>query len=190
MTEVKILIEGWTNAESLQNLEEENDACTTSLIRDEGIVAIVDPGIMDSKQTLIDSLKAEGLEIKDITHIFLTHSHIDHYRNVGMFDEQVPVLEYWGIWTGNKVKDWTQQFSKNIKIIKTPGHSYDGLTFLVDTKQGKVAVVGDVFWKEGQPADDPYAINMDQLIETRLKVIEISDFIIPGHGNIYKVKKD
>lgn len=190
MAEVKVLIEGWTNADSLaKGMDEENDACTTSLIRDGEIIGVVDPGIMDDKRTLIDALKKENLELEDVTHIFLTHSHIDHYRNVGMFPAKTPVVEYWGIWSGNKVNDWKEQFSENIIIIKTPGHSYDGLTFLVQTGKGKVAICGDVWWKENPTEVDEYAIDLVALEKSRQKVLSLADYIIPGHANIYKVKK-
>jgi glyoxylase-like metal-dependent hydrolase (beta-lactamase superfamily II) len=189
MTEVKILIKGWTNSDSLKNGEEENDACTTSLIVDGQIIAIVDPGVAADQQVFEKALEKEGLGLKDITHVFLTHSHIDHFRNVGIFEANVPVVEYWGKWTGSKVEDRENDFSENIKIIETPGHNRDSLTFIVNTGKGKVAICGDVFWKEGKPANDPYADNPELLAKSRQKILEIADFVIPGHGNIYKVKK-
>ncbi len=189
MARVKVLIEGWTNADSLQKGEEENSACTTSLVRDGKIIAVVDPGVMDNTQELISALKKEDLELEDVTHVFLTHSHIDHYRNVGMFPAKTPVVEFWGIWTGNQVVDWSEKFSKNIQIIKTPGHSTDGLTFLVRTKEGTVAICGDVYWKENYPKSDPYAVDLTELKKSRTKVLGLADYIIPGHADIYEVKK-
>lgn len=34
-----------------------------------------------------------------------------------------------------------------------------------------------------------HASNMEALKESRQKVLEISDFIIPGHGRMFKVDK-
>lgn len=189
MAEVKVLIEGWTNADSVAEGDEENDACTTTLIKDEEIIAVVDPGVLNDKSILIDALAKEGLRIKDITHVFVTHSHIDHYRNVGMFPVTTKVLEYWAEWNGGRPKNWDEQFTRNIRIIKTPGHNYDGLTFLVKTKLGQVAIVGDLWWKENYPSDDPYASDMQKLKESRKKILEIADYIIPGHGKMFKVEK-
>lgn len=189
MAKVDVLIRGWTNADSLKEGEEENNACTTSLIQDGDIIAVVDPGVMENKAVLIDALASKELSIEDITHVFVTHSHIDHYRNAGMFPAETPVVEYWGIWSGNKVDDWQEGFSENIKIIKTPGHNRDALTFLVNTDKGQVAICGDVFWKENHPAKDPYADNSEVLKESRKKVLELADYIIPGHADIYKVRK-
>ena len=64
---------------------------------------------------------------------------------------------------------------------------------------GKVAIVGDVFWwrtGEMQQTDtealinhnDPYVKNGDQLVESRRKVLEIADYIVPGHGRMFKAK--
>jgi hypothetical protein len=34
--------------------------------------------------------------------------------------------------------------------------------------------------------EDPYVKNESDLIESRKKVLEIADFVIPGHGNMFK----
>jgi len=187
MADVKILIKGYTSADS-KEAGDEKTCATISLIKDEGIVMVVDPGILESQQILVDALKKESLSIKDINFVGLTHSHIDHYRNIGMFPE-AKTVEFYGIWDKNTVKDWQEQFSKNIKIIKTPGHSREGISFVVNTLRGAVAVVGDVFWKENSPAEDPYSEDMRQLGESRNKILKIADWIVPGHADMYKVKK-
>jgi len=63
-----------------------------------------------------------------------------------------------------------------------------------------VAIVSDVFWwsdEEEQKTDkeslmnheDPYMKNKEELMESRKKVLEIADYIIPGHGKMFKVEK-
>jgi len=148
MATVKILIEGYTNADSIATGTADEKTCpTVTLVRDGGIVMVCDPGVLDDQQMLVDALKKEGLTVADVTHVFITHSHIDHYRNIGMFPK-AKTLEYWGIWDGGSCVAWNEQFTKDIKIIKTPGHNYDGLTLLVANAQGTIAICGDVFWKE------------------------------------------
>jgi len=188
MVEVKVLVEGYTNADSVEESGTEKSCPTITLVRDKNIVMVVDPGVLEDQQMLIDALKKENLEIKDVNIIFLTHSHIDHYRNVGMF-QNARVLEYYGLWEKNTVDDWKEQFTNDIKIIKTPGHNYTSLTLLIKTEKGIVAIVGDVFWKERFPEQDAYADNASQLAESRKKVLELADFIIPGHGPMFKVEK-
>jgi len=46
---------------------------------------VVDPGNLKNKKILVDALKKEGLTIDDVNIVCITHSHLDHYRNIGMF---------------------------------------------------------------------------------------------------------
>ncbi len=179
MAEVKILIEGDTTA----------DYPTITLIKDGDKKIIVDPGFLESQKMLVDKLKEEGLSVDDINIVFITHSHIDHYRSIGMFPE-AKTLEYYGLWDKNIVQDWPEQFTEDIKIIKTPGHSYDGLTLLVKTGDGVVAICGDVFWEKDfpEPEDDVYATDKEKLKESRKMVLEMADWVIPGHAGMFKVE--
>ena len=56
---------------------------------------------------------------------------------------------------------------------------------LVKTDKGKVAICGDVFWKKGLPKVDPYADSPKELVKSRAKVLEMADFIVPGHSGMY-----
>ncbi len=187
MAEVKIIIEGYTNADSSANGGEEKSCPTMTLVRDKDIVMIVDPGVLESQKILVDALAKEGLTIAQINFVCITHSHIDHYRNIGMFPE-AKTLEYWGIWDRNVAYEWKEQFTDDIRVIKTPGHNYDAITLLVKTDKGIVAICGDVFWKENYPKEDPYASDPAKLQESRKKVLEMADWVIPGHGRMFKSK--
>ena len=190
MAEVKVLIEGYTNADSVGESGEERTATTITLVRDGNWVIVTDPGVLESQDILVAALAKEGLQVADVNLVFVTHSHLDHYRNVGMFAE-AKNLEYWAIWDGNKADDWEEQFTNDVKIIKTPGHNYDGLTMLAKTKDGVVAIAGDLWWKENYPdaTNDPYASDQKKLAESRQKVLALADYIIPGHGPMFKVEK-
>ena len=82
--------------------------------------------------------------------------------------------------------------------MHTPGHDYTGLTLFVTTgpeseHPGVVAICGDVFWKENYPLDlkdDAYASNPERLEESREMILKMADWIIPGHGGIYKNDKN
>ena len=149
---------------------------------------VVDPGVLASQQILIDALAKENLTVNDFNYVCVTHSHLDHYRNVGMFPT-AKVLEYFGLWTGDIVDEWPEQLTPNIQVLRTPGHDYSCISLLVSTQGGVVAICGDVFWKENHPHnphDDPYATDIGKLQESRETIIKKSQFIIPGHGGIYK----
>jgi len=187
---VKVLVEGYTNADAKAESGGEEKSCATiSLIRDGDLIMVVDPGVLDSQQILIIALREEGIGIKDVDIVCLTHSHIDHYRNIGMFPD-AKTLEFFGLWDKGVCENWQEQFSENIQILKTPGHDYTSITFFVTTADGIVAICGDVFWKEDYPEEDGYALDSEKLKHSRSLVLNIADWVIPGHGGIYKVNKN
>jgi glyoxylase-like metal-dependent hydrolase (beta-lactamase superfamily II) len=189
--EVKILVEGYTNANEVGETGEEKTQPTITLVREKGLVMVVDPGILESHQVLIGALAEENLTVQDVDVVCVTHSHIDHYRNIGMFP-RAKVLEYFGIWDKNSVEVWQEQFTLNIQVLRTPGHDYTGITVFVNTENGVVAICGDVFWKENypeDPKDDKYASDKKELSHSRELIMKMADWIVPGHGPMYKTKK-
>ncbi|MCX6721937.1 MAG: MBL fold metallo-hydrolase [Candidatus Staskawiczbacteria bacterium] len=190
--EVKILIEGYTNADSVVKIGEEKTQSTVTLVKDGDLIIVVDPGVLESQQLLIDALAEENLTVDDVNVVCITHSHLDHYRNIGMFPN-AKTLEYFGLWDKNSVETWQENFTLNTRVLHTPGHDYTGITLIVKTKDGMVAICGDVFWKENYPLnphDDAFASNPEKLKESRMMVLKLADWIIPGHGGIYKNNRD
>ena len=187
MASVKVLIKGFTCADSKESGVDAGTRATISLVRDGDIIMIADPGVLNDQSEMVEALAKENLKVNDITHVFISHSHLDHYRNIGMFPT-AKTIEYFGIWDGGKCDEYPEQFSKNIRIIKTPGHSIDGLTMIVNTAKGKIAIAGDLWWSERGPKNDPYAIDPKKLNDSREKILELADFIIPGHGEIFRSK--
>lgn len=185
--EVKILIEGYTTADTKADIGEEKVRPTISLVRDGDLIMVVDPGVLESQQILVDALQNEGLTVDDVNMVCITHSHLDHYRNIGMFPK-AKTLEYFGLWDNEEVDDWLEQFTENIQILRTPGHDYTGITLLITTEIGKVAICGDVFWRENSPENDIYASDQKALKESQSSVFKMADWVIPGHGPMYKSK--
>lgn len=183
MLKVKVLIPGYAS------IDTGGRSCSTvTLIQDKNLNIIVDPGTLPNQKILINKLKKVGLSIDDIDIVVVTHSHMDHCRNVGMF-KNAKTLDHWGWWKGDVWEEYKNPLTRDIKIIKTPGHSYDGITLIVKTNIGTVAICGDVFWKKNYPKNDPFASDKNKLKKSRQKVLKIADYIIPGHDNIYKVDK-
>jgi len=196
MTEVKILIEGYAKEENGVELA----SSSVVLLRENDLNIIIDPGM--NRLLLLKNLEAEGLSPKDIDYVVLTHTHLDHCLLVGIF-ENAKVLDSDSVYSfDGKIISYDGKISgTNIEITETPGHDQFHCSLLVNTeKYGKVAIVGDVFWwrtGESQETDneklinrnDPYVKNESQLIESRKKVLEVADYIIPGHGKMFKVNK-
>ena len=188
MAKVKVLVQGYTNADSKEVIGHEKTCPTITLVVDKGIVMVVDSGALDNQKILVDALAREGYLVDDVNIVCITHSHAHHYMNVGMF-QKAKVLEYFGLWTGGMVQDWQENFSDDIQILKTPGHDYSGISLFVKTHEGVVAICGDVFWNEDGPEFDMYASDQKVLKHSRQLVTQMSHWIIPGHGGMYKTKQ-
>lgn len=186
IAEVKVLVQGYTSAD--KHGKKERTCSTITLVKDGRMTIVVDPGVLANRKTLIEALKKEDLLLDKINTVFLTHSHIDHFANVGMFSKATTV-EYFGSWKNDSVVARPKFLTKNIEILETPGHSFTGLTLLIKTSLGLVAICGDVFWKENFPLVDQYADSPKKLKESRKKLLKIADYIIPGHAGMFKVKK-
>jgi glyoxylase-like metal-dependent hydrolase (beta-lactamase superfamily II) len=196
MAEVKVLVKGYVREEG----GAEAASCTTTLIKENDLNIIVDPGM--NRKLLLEALKKEKLSIKDINYVILTHTHIDHCLLTGIFEKAI-ILDDSSTYTfDGKIKGHEGEVPEtNVEIIKTPGHDQFHCSVVVDTEDlGKVVIAGDVFWwadNEEQKIDresimnhkDPYMKNEKQLMESRNKILEIADYIIPGHGKMFKVKK-
>ncbi len=201
VAKINVLVKGYIN---LENDIKGKGCSTIVLIVDGHKKIIVDPGTTKTQTTIIDALRKENLTVDEITHVFITHSHLDHYRNLGMFPKAIAV-DFWGEWRGDALyyRGWFEKysaegnFSKNISIVKTPGHDPTSLTFFVKGElelnnknlNGVVAICGDVFWKKDFPKieDEPFATNKKQLSRSRKMILEYADYIIPGHDDVFKV---
>lgn len=166
-------------------------ACSTvTLIEDKDLRIVVDPGALADPGLLLRELDKRDLSVVDIDVVFITHSHMDHLRNIGLFPG-AKILDYSGWWQGDVWSSPTAVINDNIKVIETPGHSHDGITLLVNTTEGIIAICGDLFWDSSfpeRPEDDPFASDVALLAKSRKKLMEMADYIIPGHGDMFEIQ--
>jgi len=196
MTKVKVLVQGYASK------KEGRASSTSALIIEDDIKVIVDPGI--DREKLLNSLKKENLSAQDINYVVLTHTHVDHAALTGIF-ENAKIVDNSEISTfegGFRENPEAKIPSTNIQIIQTPGHDQFHCSLLVKTDDmGKVVVAGDLFWwwdKEEQKTDqesllnrqDPYVKDKKAIDESRKKILDIADYIIPGHGKMFKVERE
>lgn len=195
MAELKILIEGY--AEELKKGWKASSTCC--YIKSGNKKIITDPGC--NRKKLLNALKKEKLKTTDIDYVFLSHCHIDHILLASLFEKATFVTFDTNLLYNN---DLMLEFDKNIlgkdiEILETPGHVSEHLSLLVSTPKGKIALAGDCLWwaKEEEQIVDvnkkddshPKDLNMKKLIESRKKLLKIADYIIPGHGKMFKTKK-
>lgn len=133
---------------------------------------VVDPG--DDISLIIDAIKDYDLQA-----ILITHHHFDH---VGALDEllkykEVPVYDY-------KLEE--KEYSINdfkFKIIKTPGHTSDSITFYFYNEN--MMFVGDFVFKETIGRTDLPTGNDIEMIGSieKIKQYDKNTVLYPGHGN-------
>jgi glyoxylase-like metal-dependent hydrolase (beta-lactamase superfamily II) len=194
MNKVKILIEGYAKEIKGGWLA----SSTTTLIESNGKRVIVDPGI--NRSLLLRELKKQELGVLDIDFVFMTHYHLDHNFLSGIFPSANALDDELIYKNDSQVEHKKVVPGTDIKILSTPGHDQFHGSLVVPTEKGVVVVAGDVFWwtdKEEQKIDrksllshkDPFVKDEKALLESRKKVLELADFIIPGHGKMFKVEK-
>lgn len=193
MADVKVLIEGYAREIPSGWVA----SSTVTLVKANGKNIIVDPGC--NRKKLILALQNEGLKTGDIDVVLLTHSHTDHALLCGIF-ENARVLNPEEMYDGdNQIAHNNKIPGTDVEIIQTPGHSSEHCSLIVPTEKGIYAVAGDVFWwtdNEKQIVDiekddsaHPNEADMKKLIDSRKKILELADFVIPGHGKMFKVEK-
>ncbi len=195
MAKLKILIEGY--AKELKHGWVASSTCC--FIKSGNKKIITDPGCNHVK--LLKVLKKEKIKLDDIDYVFLSHCHIDHILLAALFGKaKFVTFDTNLLYNQDLMLEFNEHIlGKDIKILETPGHTIEHLSLLVDTPKGKIALAGDVFWwtdEEKQIVDinkkddsHPKELNMKKLVISRKKLLEVADYIIPGHGKMFKVKK-
>lgn len=192
MAEIKILIEGY--AKPTKNGWLANSSVV--FVKSNGKNIIADPGF--DREKLLNELGKEKLKTSDIDFVFLTHGHLDHSVLAGIFENAKMIDELYVYQKDIIARHNGVIPGTDLKVIRTPGHMEEHCSLIVETKQGVYAVAGDVFWwleNEKQeidinkPDNDPEHMNIRKLVASRKKLLELADYIIPGHGKMFKVER-
>ncbi|MFH1832736.1 MAG: MBL fold metallo-hydrolase [Candidatus Levyibacteriota bacterium] len=192
MNKVKVLIEGYAREIKGGWVA----SSTVTFIESNGKKIIADPGC--NKKKLAEALEKEGIKTGDIDYVFLSHNHSDHVFLAALFENTKRVDELY-IYSGDIITEHNGIIpDTDLKIILTPGHMEEHCSLVIPSPKGTYVVAGDVFWwyeNEKQkviidkPDNDPEHMNLQKLITSRKKILEIADYVIPGHGKMFKVEK-
>ena len=197
MAEVKVLIDG--DHTMLDDGKMKISSTVTLIKTDKNIV--VDTGSFLDKDKLIESLKKENLTPADIDIVILTHLHLDHTVNAYLFSNANILYKLRGDFAGiigfpkeGKIKRFELvdgvEVAKDVSILFTPGHSEDCISVVVDTSEGKIVMAGDAIDSK-EFADlnvqPKLYLNLEDFNKSREKILKIADYIVPGHGGIFKL---
>lgn len=184
MAEVKVLIEGRAGTTNVVG--------TITLIKSSKSI-VVDTGNVGDSKIIAEKLFQEGLSFGDIDFVVNTHWHSDHNGNNG-FIENAAVIDFHSINKNGNFEFWEDEFvvDNDVKVIKTLGHSPQDISIVVNSGKEVFVVAGDIFENEkdhdGKEAMG-WSANWNQQLESRKKILSIADWIIPGHGKMFKVSK-
>lgn len=148
-------------------------------------------GNADPMIELVDGL---GLKVEAI---LLTHSHPDHIYDLPKLQLKYPEVSTWihESATVDNTKRFSEGKSFEIAGLKidtrhTPGHSADGVTFVVNGLAKPVAIVGDAIFS-GSMGGAPSAWK-DALAVNREKIFSLPEetIVCPGHGPMSTVGEE
>ncbi len=169
--------------------------CTCTLISGDGFRLLVDPSETEVADMARELDRRTGLKLADITAVFVTHDHSDHWPGLVHFPEAqwmagpgaAEILNKTGKLT-RRVEPVTGKLFEAIEVLPTPGHTPSHHSLRFDCDGLSVIAAGDAiathdFFRNRQNfynATDP-----KQGGATMNKIAELADLIIPGHDNYF-----
>ncbi|CAJ0575789.1 unnamed protein product, partial [Mesorhabditis spiculigera] len=177
---------------------------SVSLIFDSGYYILFDsPSAtdVDSKSQMLRGLTSRNLAPGHIQMIVTSHGHPDHFGQGNFFPN---ARHFFGSYEYSDdtyiqtelAHNETMRITPNVEIWNTPGHTNQDISVIVRNVPccGTVAVVGDLFYTEQDATNgtDWYADAWNPLIGkiNRNKVLCASNYIIPGHGPLFKISEE
>lgn len=170
---------------------------TVTLVSADEHNLVIDTGVPGEGKSILKGLSSHGLSKNDIDTVINTHLHGDHIGNNALFNKakflahakELPVRLKNVI-----VIEGDFRFSENIKIMETPGHTQGSISVVVnDSEENKTYVIaGDALpIKDNYLQWVPPGINFNPKIAlaSMKKIVQIADYVIPGHDDIFSIEK-
>lgn len=192
--EVKIIQTGY--ARRLSPSEVQADGNITLVKGPKNI--IVDTGGPWDREMILGALAAEGLDVKDIQYVICTHGHSDHTGNNNLFTDATFVVSFdiskGDLYTFHDFKSGEPyRIDEDVEVMPTPGHTGQDVSVIVRTKEGVVAIAGDLFECEEDLEDESLwrvnSSNETEQEQNRKRLLTLADFIIPGHGGMFRIRQ-
>jgi glyoxylase-like metal-dependent hydrolase (beta-lactamase superfamily II) len=161
---------------------------SVSLAEDGDALIVVDPGMVADQSAILQPLSKLGHQPGDITHVVLTHHHPDHALNVALFPD-AELIDFWARYRGDQWLDHDgdgYRVSPHTRILLTPGHTLQDLTFLVETDADVVACTHAWWHTDRTPLIDPLAEDQAALEASRRRILAEADVVVPGHGQPFR----
>jgi len=158
-------------------------AGTVTLIADGDAVIVVDPGMVASRDSLLDALSAHGFTAQSVTDVVFSHHHPDHTVNAALFPA-ARIHDHWAIYIGDRWVDRDAdgfELTPSVRLLRTPGHTGQDISTVASTADD-VYVCTHAWWGPEGPAEDPLGDSAADLHASREKLLSFATVIVPGHG--------
>jgi glyoxylase-like metal-dependent hydrolase (beta-lactamase superfamily II) len=169
--------------------------CSCTLISGDGFRLLVDPSEAVVEDMARELDRRTGLKLKDITAVFVTHDHSDHWPGLAHFSEArwmagpgvAEILNQSKKLT-RPVEPVTGNLFDAVEVLPTPGHTPSHHSLRFDCDGLSVIAAGDAiathdFFRDRQNFYN--AVDPKQGVATMNKIAELADLIIPGHDNYF-----
>lgn len=130
---------------------------------------LIDTSSPENRKELIQDLKELNISSEQINMVLMTHEHWDHIENIDLF-KNAKIYDYNNI---DKLN------IKEIKVVKTPGHTKDSICFLYND----ILFSGDtIFHNGGIGRTDLINSQPEKMQESLEKLSKINyEILCPGH---------
>jgi len=150
---------------------------------------LVDTGGPAERDVVVALLAGRGLTPDQIDTVVCSHGHIDHVGNNNLFPHATFILgQDRSVGDAFSALEF-KEIASGARIVPTPGHTSEDLSVLVETAAGVVAIAGDVF--ESAYDDESwvqYSRDPERQRRSRAELLEVADFIVPGHGEMFRCR--
>ena len=188
--------------------------CMVYLVDCKSELALVDAGVSADISKICKNVKRVGLDPKEISTLFVTHSHIDHIGGVASFRETYGCkivaheldsdaleradAELTGaVWYNQKLvpckvdvklagsEGSVSVGNKTFRWFHTPGHTPGSISILLNTSDGTILFAQDVHG----PFMPQFGSNISDWAKSMKKLIDLDfDVLAEGHFGIYRPK--
>ncbi len=192
--EVKVLKAGYSERVGPGKMR----ACGTVTLVKGAKNIIVDTGGPGDAGVIAAALSREGLRPGQVDYVVCTHGHSDHVGNNNLFPDATFIVSHdickGDLYTLHDFKSGASLvIDEWVEVVPTPGHTGQDISVFVRTDDGVAAVVGDLFEREEDIGDERLWKGSSELPsvqeQSRRRVLKEADFIVPGHGEMFRVRK-
>lgn len=159
------------------------------LIQSGGKVLVGDPGIVRKGEwpKIMKKLADMGITPDKVDYVWIDHHHPDHVAHLGAFPNAA-IVDFASVYKDELWTDHPNYFEviPGVTIVKTPGHTEEDSSALVDTDEG-VMLITHMFWHNDlTPIIDPVGQDQHALDTYRRLLLPQADLLFPTHGHIMK----